>query len=193
MVFKLIHYFGICSGECLGSSGDEERSELRYALWIAEFRESTGCWTHAATCFTGCISIGVLYLFLVEVCKSLSFMRSICQSARFGLSWQIFNLNRWAQVMRVSISLQRKLYSKTRSEVRLPTEFKHISKWRKTKLQRMPPVMANEQGRARNQHQNLCGSELWYLKCDQRVLTCMSLGKGSMKGESPVHHVMVLS
>ena len=36
------------SGECLGSSSDEERSELRYAIWIAEFRELLDLWTHAA-------------------------------------------------------------------------------------------------------------------------------------------------
>ena len=36
------------SGECLGSSSDEERSELRYSIWIAEFRELLDLWTHAA-------------------------------------------------------------------------------------------------------------------------------------------------
>ena len=38
-----------CSGECLGSSSDEERSELRYSIWIAEFRELIDLWTHAAS------------------------------------------------------------------------------------------------------------------------------------------------
>ena len=41
----------LCSGECLGSSSDEGRSELRYALWTAEFRESTDSWTHVVAWF----------------------------------------------------------------------------------------------------------------------------------------------
>jgi hypothetical protein len=32
----------------LGSRIDEERSEMRYVMWIAEFRESLNLWTHLA-------------------------------------------------------------------------------------------------------------------------------------------------
>ena len=32
----------------LGSRNDEERSEMRYVVWIAEFRESSNLWTHIA-------------------------------------------------------------------------------------------------------------------------------------------------
>jgi hypothetical protein len=32
----------------LGSRIDEERSELRYVMWIAEFSESSNLWTHIA-------------------------------------------------------------------------------------------------------------------------------------------------
>ena len=32
----------------LGSRIDEERSEMRYVVWIAEFRESSNFWTHIA-------------------------------------------------------------------------------------------------------------------------------------------------
>jgi len=32
----------------LGSRIDEERSELRYVMWIAEFSESSNLWTHLA-------------------------------------------------------------------------------------------------------------------------------------------------
>lgn len=32
----------------LGSRIDEERSEMRYVMWIAEFRESSNLWTHIA-------------------------------------------------------------------------------------------------------------------------------------------------
>ena len=36
------------SDGCLGSCNDEGRSELRYAVWIAEFSESSDCWTWKA-------------------------------------------------------------------------------------------------------------------------------------------------
>ena len=32
----------------LGSRNDEERSEMRYVMWIAEFSESSNLWTHIA-------------------------------------------------------------------------------------------------------------------------------------------------
>jgi hypothetical protein len=32
----------------LGSRIDEERSEMRYVMWIAEFSESSNLWTHIA-------------------------------------------------------------------------------------------------------------------------------------------------
>ena len=36
----------------LGSLNDEERSEMRYVMWIAEFSESSKLWTHIAlVCF----------------------------------------------------------------------------------------------------------------------------------------------
>ena len=36
----------------LGSRNDEERSEMRYVMWIAEFSESSKLWTHIAlVCF----------------------------------------------------------------------------------------------------------------------------------------------
>ena len=45
---KGTHLLRFYSGECLGSSRDEERSELRYSIWIAGFRELLDFWTHAA-------------------------------------------------------------------------------------------------------------------------------------------------
>ena len=36
------------NGGSLGSCIDEERSELRYVMWIAEFSESSNLWTHIA-------------------------------------------------------------------------------------------------------------------------------------------------
>ena len=32
----------------LGSRNDEERSEMRYVMWIAELSESSNLWTHIA-------------------------------------------------------------------------------------------------------------------------------------------------
>ena len=37
----------------LGSRNDEERSEMRYVMWIAEFRESSNLWTQIALLFGG--------------------------------------------------------------------------------------------------------------------------------------------
>ena len=57
-----------CSGECLGSSSDEERSELRYSIWIAEFRELVDLWTHAAFWLTPvCSFTGVYNSFSVTI------------------------------------------------------------------------------------------------------------------------------
>ena len=36
------------SDGCLGSRNDEERSEKRYVMWIAELSESSKFWTHIA-------------------------------------------------------------------------------------------------------------------------------------------------
>ena len=56
------------SGECLGSSSDEERSELRYSIWIAEFRELVDLWTHAAFWLTPvCSFTGVYNSFSVTI------------------------------------------------------------------------------------------------------------------------------
>ena len=40
--------FTTFSDGCLGSRIDEGRSKMRYAPWMAEFRESRECWTHTA-------------------------------------------------------------------------------------------------------------------------------------------------
>ena len=38
----------IANHGCLGNRNDEGRSELRYVMWIADFRESSNPWTHMA-------------------------------------------------------------------------------------------------------------------------------------------------
>ena len=40
--------FTTFSNGSLGSRNDEERSEMRYVMWIADFRESSNLWTHIA-------------------------------------------------------------------------------------------------------------------------------------------------
>ena len=62
------------SSGCLGSRNDEERSEMRYVMWIAEFSESSNLWTQVALPGTpGSISAWVsvspicsFFLFLAE-------------------------------------------------------------------------------------------------------------------------------
>ena len=41
-------FFKTFSNGCLGSRIDEGRSEMRYALWIADFSEPSDFWTHMA-------------------------------------------------------------------------------------------------------------------------------------------------
>ena len=46
--FGFLNPFTTFSDGCLGSNIDEGRSKMRYAPWMAEFRESRECWTHTA-------------------------------------------------------------------------------------------------------------------------------------------------
>ena len=45
---NVLHYNKTFSNGCLGSRIDEGRSEMRYALWIADFSEPSDFWTHMA-------------------------------------------------------------------------------------------------------------------------------------------------
>ena len=45
---RLEQIFKTFNNGSLGSRIDEERSEMRYVVWIAEFRESSNLWTHIA-------------------------------------------------------------------------------------------------------------------------------------------------
>ena len=47
-LLRIFNPFTTFSDGCLGSSIDEGRSKMRYAPWMAEFRESRECWTHTA-------------------------------------------------------------------------------------------------------------------------------------------------
>ena len=75
------------SGECLGSSSDEERSELRYAIWIAEFRELLDLWTHAADWGNPIRSFtGVFNSFFRHGVFLRGSACSACVSSRLGMS-----------------------------------------------------------------------------------------------------------
>lgn len=63
LIWRYYYLLRSYSGECLGSSRDEERSELRYSIWIAEFRELIDLWTHAA--FWVNIQFAVLPVFTI--------------------------------------------------------------------------------------------------------------------------------
>jgi len=65
------------NGGSLGSCIDEERSELRYVMWIAEFSESSNLWTHIALQSNK----------LQHVCLSVrSFSLAICPTCFFFFS-----------------------------------------------------------------------------------------------------------
>ena len=61
--------FQTFSDGCLGSHNDEGRSELRYAVWIAEFGESLDCWTQKALLrfLLNSTSVSVFLYFIVIV------------------------------------------------------------------------------------------------------------------------------
>jgi hypothetical protein len=48
MTIENINPQTIANHGCLGNRNDEGRSEMRYVMWIAEFRESSNPWTHMA-------------------------------------------------------------------------------------------------------------------------------------------------
>ena len=56
----------------LGSRIDEERSEMRYVMWIAEFSESSNLWTHIA--LSG-IPESMLVWVSVNTSTSISFLK----------------------------------------------------------------------------------------------------------------------
>ena len=56
-------------GRCLGSSSDEERSEMRFTTWTAKFRELLDLWTHAAIWRNPDCSFPSVYLSSVSHCS----------------------------------------------------------------------------------------------------------------------------
>ena len=57
--YKKVNISTTFNGGSLGSCIDEERSELRYVMWIAEFSESSNLWTHIA--LQGLVPVACLF------------------------------------------------------------------------------------------------------------------------------------
>ena len=62
------------SNGSLGSRNDEERSEMRYVMWIAD-RESSNLWTHIALLLVGSMSVWVSAWNLTQVWFSYGELR----------------------------------------------------------------------------------------------------------------------
>ena len=147
------------SGECLGSSSDEERSELRYSIWIAEFRELVGLWTHAAFWLVQFAVLPVFTILSSVTGRSGGFVDLRARSPRGAGMWNTSAVLRvlrcsppresastWQQALvthnwfsfwessRVWLVAFWWRYSFVISfhnpvSLKLPSEFKHISKW----------------------------------------------------------------
>ena len=88
-IFQYIYiFFTTFSDGCLGSRNDEERSEMRYVMRIAEFSESSNLWTHIALPLTrehSCLSVCSLLLCLSQYVGELfgiSRLRHLKSSAK---------------------------------------------------------------------------------------------------------------
>ena len=145
------------NGGSLGSCIDEERSQLRYVMWIAEFSESSNLWTQMAllvmpgACLSECWFTYCEHMVCARVLR-----RRVHESARPSKCrkqttatykiWYLFicdegvrNSNihplrsyilyrhTWLFVV-TSLSF---LFPLTSDQARLPAEFKHIIKQRK--------------------------------------------------------------
>ena len=78
----ILNLYTTFSNGYLGSCNDEERSEMRYVMRIAEFRESSNLWTHIALLFEehACLSVCKLFswefpcfLYILSVYKTRVF------------------------------------------------------------------------------------------------------------------------
>jgi len=99
------------NGGSLGSCIDEERSELRYVLWIAEPSESSNLWTHIALQSSLCsmsvwVSDPFLWLQLGELwgvgaCLFLfAFVLVVAGIVEvLGSSHDLIPLNTWGKVL----------------------------------------------------------------------------------------------
>ena len=136
----------------LGSRIDEERSELRYVMWIAEFSESSNLWTHIApsSILEGMpVWVSLIYQpnWDVILCLVLGWWRLLeSTSAPFKcISRTLYQLwfdNNLSEPLMISNSLASNCliwdcptfghyFDLTSNQVGLPAELKHINKRRK--------------------------------------------------------------
>ena len=86
--------FTTFSDGCLGSNIDEGRSKMRYAPWMAEFRESRECWTHTAL-------LGYSWEYVYFRTRTLKCFQGILQGS-CRASW---GMRRCVSVFRTSVPL----------------------------------------------------------------------------------------
>lgn len=117
----------------LGSRIDEERSEMRYVIWIADIRESSNLWTHIAPSgIPEGMPVWASFLpqtlgFGVEQ-YAIRFVWNIVMYRRKRLR---SNQKRFLWVLMLFQHL-------TSNQVGLPAELKHINKRRKRNQQGLP-------------------------------------------------------
>ena len=159
MTFVII--FTTFNNGSLGSRIDEERSELRYVMWIAEFSESSNLWTHLAplgyseghAClrvinysqlqsfalklwmwrdFAGHYCQLLLNVSAGETCKGFSWLWFDNIYAIAEILWECLYVRFFPQLSKSCPSRQNcHLWNLTSNQVGLPAELKHINKRRK--------------------------------------------------------------
>jgi hypothetical protein len=144
----------------LGSRIDEERSEMRYVVWIAEVCESSNLWTQIALFgiprsmpVWGSLNKHRFYCFFKVILSDLSrlfiylFNKSGLKLIFFGMIEAYFMINFLVKethtyhhsydVIRLTIGFSSFVYDifqiLTSNQVRTPAELKHINKRRKRK------------------------------------------------------------
>ena len=137
LLLSVRELFTTSNGGPLGSCIDEERSKLRYLVWIAEFSESSSLWTQM-----------VLLVFREHVCLSVCFCVYPMWGTFWGRCWRreswhpfkcciherwyAVHVNRCCGPSWCGCSFwARCLTLWTSDQARSPAEFKHINKRRK--------------------------------------------------------------
>jgi hypothetical protein len=138
---KLFNNFKTFNNGSLGSGIDEERSEMRYVMWIAEFSESSNLWTHIAPFG---IPKGMpvrASLSTIKLCLALIVTPP---SEGRDLNWSAVVCEPLALVKTHRYSITGRKPPKpntsrlTSDQVGIPAELKHINKRRKRNQQGLP-------------------------------------------------------
>ena len=164
----LMDYLMTLDNGYLGSRIDEERSEMRYLVWIAESREPSSLWTQVApkafrwkACLLGrhimlisftCLNIckeSENDLLFAWTCSGLKFILHVRYMAWWVEFFRMFTILKMrvmilCRLMQMKITLGCLIFLNTMiliatpSQARLPAEFKHINKRRRRNLQEFP-------------------------------------------------------